>query len=107
MLSKKTSWPLQQRRNKQRAALSGREDSGIFHPAGEETTTGSVKSDACRQAKSAAISADYLPCVCVGGGGVHQLIIQLNWSGFIVGGEWTKAEQGSDFGLLGQENTGR
>lgn len=62
MLSEKNIGATSAQWNKQRAALSGREDSGIF-PAGEETR--SVKSDARRQSKSAAISTDDLQSVCV------------------------------------------
>lgn len=79
--------------------MSGREDSGIF-PAGEETR--SVKSDARRQSKSAAISTDDLLSVCVwwkrdrlkrGGGGRAWSNQQTR---VIVGGEHTaaRAERG-------------
>lgn len=59
-LSSRSLRPLQQRgANKDQHWAAGK-TLGFFHPAEVETRTGSVKSDACRRSKSAAISADDL-----------------------------------------------
>lgn len=80
-LSSRSLRPLQQRgANKEQHWAAG-ETLGFFHPAGEETRTGCVKSDARRRSTSAAISADDLQSreVLNGRLATHQIQVVSSW----------------------------
>lgn len=80
-LSSRSLRPVQQRgANKEQHWAAG-ETRGFFHPAGEETRTGCVKSDARRRSTSAAISADDLQSWEVLNGRLasHQIEVVSSW----------------------------
>lgn len=80
-LSSRSLRPVQQcGANKEQHWAAG-ETRGFFHPAGEETRTGCVKSDARRRSTSAAISADDLQSQEVLNGRLasHQIEVVSSW----------------------------